>query len=264
VGVTECVKSRTRYGRETKASLTKFTEFDGVNVTEGNPAVVMDCDKGNPRILELVNKILKDTENTKKDSVQRSDPIIKVGKGRIRVELKVKEKKNNKSRMRIKACKNKAELRTALMEEKVWKVTFLEMTNEDKVPGLGWCGYLVVDQVRRNSSTVQTMDVAGAHQLTETLDDMIKTSRGGVRQNWGDLDATKMTNREILFSVRDTLSNWGNRLTDGLKRVRWLNAKNIYGSCQIWDYSQWGTDSVDPNYCELSDCVNTQSTTTNY
>ena len=73
-----------------------------------------------------------------------------------------------------------------------------------------------------------------------------------------------MTNRKKLFSVRDTLANWSNRLTDGLIKVRWLNAKNIYGSCELWNYSQWGTDSVDSNYCELRDCVNTQSTTTNY
>ena len=193
----------------------------------GNPAIITDCDKGNSRILQLMDKIMKGIEITRKSSAPLKDPIIKVGKGRIRVELKINEKANNKGRMRIKACSNKDELRAALIEEKVWKVTFREQTNEDKVPGQGWCGYLAVDQVRRNSNAVQKLDLAGARQLTETLDEIIRTSRGGIRKNWRDLDIIKLTNREVLFSVRDTLVNWSNRLTDGLSRVRWLNAKNI-------------------------------------
>jgi hypothetical protein len=194
----------------------------------------------------------------------RKSHVPKVGKGRIRVELKVNEKSNNKSRMRIKACKNKDELRSALMEEKVWKITFREQTNEDRVPRRGWCGYLSVDQVWRDADAVQELDSAGALKLTETLDEMIRTSRGGIREKWRGLGITKLSNREILLSVRDTLINWSNRMTDGLSSVRWLNAKNIYWTCELWNYSEWGTDSVDPSYCELRDCVRTQGTRTNY
>jgi hypothetical protein len=157
VEVTECGASRTRYGREMKASLTKFTKFDGANVILGDPAMIMDCDKGNARILELMDKIRKGIETTRKSPISPKDPIVKVGKGRIRVELKINDKPNNKSRMRIKACRNMDELRSALMEEKVWKVTLREHMDEDKVPGRGWCGYLSVDQVRRNADTVQEL-----------------------------------------------------------------------------------------------------------
>jgi hypothetical protein len=54
--MTECGASRTRYGRESKKSLTKFTEFDGKNITIGDPAVIMDCDKGNSNISGLMEK----------------------------------------------------------------------------------------------------------------------------------------------------------------------------------------------------------------
>ena len=67
------------------------------------------------------------------------------------------------------------------MEEKVWEVMFKEQTNEDKVPGRGWCGYLSIDQVRRDADTVQELDSAGVLKLSETLDEMIRTSRGGIR-----------------------------------------------------------------------------------
>ena len=226
--------------------------------------MIIDCDRGNARILELMGRIKKSVAVMRKNNVPPKDPIIKVGKGRIRVELKVNEKPSNKSRMRIKACRNKDELRSALMEEKVWKVTFKEQTSEDKVPGRGWCGYLSIDQVRRDADTVQEMDLAGVLKLSETLDEMIRTGRGSVREKWRGLGITKLSNREILLSVRDTLANWGNRMTDGLSSVRWLNAKNIYGTCERWNYSQWGIDPTDTSYCELRDCVRTQGTRTNY
>ena len=164
--------------------LTKFTRFDGTNVIVGDPAVIIDCDRGNARILELMDRIKKSIAATSKSNVPPKDPIIKVGKGRIRVELKVNEKPSNKSRMRIKACRNNDELRSALME---WKVTFKEQTSEDKVPGRGWCGYLSIDQVRRNADTVQELDSAGVLKLSETLDEMIRTSRGGFRAKWRGL-----------------------------------------------------------------------------
>ena len=146
----------------------------------------------------------------------------------------------------------------------MWKVTFREHVNEDKVPGRGWCGYLSVDQVRRNADTAQELDAVGALKLAETLDEMIRASRGSIRAKWRSLSVTKLSNREILLSVKDTLINWVNRMTDGLSSVRWLNAKNIYGTCELWDYSQWEPDPADPSYCELRDCVRTQGTRTNY
>jgi hypothetical protein len=84
------------------------------------------------------------------------------------VELKINQKSNNKSRIRIKSCKSKDELRAVLLEEKVWRVTFKEQLSEDKIPGQGWCGYLAVNQVRRNAEAVQVFDQAGVRHLSET------------------------------------------------------------------------------------------------
>ena len=56
----------------------------------GDPAVIIDCDRGNARILELMDRIKKSMATTRKSNNPPKDPIIKVGKGRIRVELKGK------------------------------------------------------------------------------------------------------------------------------------------------------------------------------
>ena len=55
------------------------------------------------------------------------------------------------------------------------------------------------------------------------------------------------------MSVRDTLRNWGSRLYDGLELSRWMNSKNLYGTCGRWGYSLWGEDSNDKGFCELRD-----------
>ena len=63
---------------------------------------------------------------------------------------------------KLKACRNEEELRIALRDEKLWKVAFREdEDNEDLVPGQGWCGYLAIDQVRRQAEAVVKMDQAG-------------------------------------------------------------------------------------------------------
>ena len=118
--------SNTRYGREIKTSLAKFTEFDGANVTICDPEIIMDCNKGNSRICELMKNIKKNIGTTKKSSTVRKDISVNAEKGRVRIELKLSEKMNNKIRMKIKSCKDKKELREVLMKEKAWKVTFRE------------------------------------------------------------------------------------------------------------------------------------------
>ena len=108
-----------------------------------------------------------------------------------------------------------------------------------------------------------TMDESGIRHLRATLDELIKCSRGGIREKWRSLDSIELTTREVLLSVRDTLDNWGSRLTNSLEEARWLNAKNIYGTCGMWGYSQWGTDPEEQGYCELRDSYATQGSTTN-
>ena len=51
----------------------------------------------------------------------------------------------------------------------------------------------------------------------------------------------------------DTLRNWEHRLVDSLELARWLNAQNLYGTCNKCKYSHWGEDPEDQNYCDLRD-----------
>ena len=51
----------------------------------------------------------------------------------------------------------------------------------------------------------------------------------------------------------DTLRNWEHRLVDSLELARWLNAQNLYGTCNKWKYSHWGEDPEDQSYCDLRD-----------
>ena len=71
-----------------------------------------------------MKKIKKNPGTMKKRPTLRKDPSVNAEKGRVRVELKLKEKLNNKIRVRIRTCKNKNELREVLMRENAWKVTF--------------------------------------------------------------------------------------------------------------------------------------------
>ena len=94
---------------------------------------------------------------------------------------------------------------------------------------------------------------AGAASVIETVKDIYESSTGPVRENWESLATSKLKGREILMSVMDTLKNWEYRLVDSLEPARWLNAKNLYGTCNKWKYSHWGEDPEDQNYCDLRD-----------
>ena len=116
--VTVSGTSKRRYGREIKTSLAKFTEFDGANVTICDPEIIMDCDRGNSRICELIDKIKKNIGTTKKSTTVRKDISVNAEKGRVRIELKLSEKANNKIRVKIKSCKDENELRGSRYERK--------------------------------------------------------------------------------------------------------------------------------------------------
>jgi hypothetical protein len=151
-----------------------------------------------------------------------------------------------------------------LIDEKLWKVAFKEDEDrEDLVPGQGWCGYLAIDQVRRQADAVTKMDQAGIQHLIDTVDAMIRCGNGGIRPGWRSRASLDLTTREVLLSVKDTLTNWERRLKDSLEKARWLNSQNIYGTCGTWNYSLWGEDPDDSGYCELRDSHLTQGSATN-
>jgi hypothetical protein len=65
--------------------------------------------------------------------------------------------------------------------------------------------------------------------------------------------ACQLHPREILLSVKGSQANWATRLKDSLETSRWMNSKNLYGTCNKWNYFQWGEDANDSEYCELRD-----------
>ena len=99
----------------------------------------------------------------------------------------------------------------------------------------------------------QSVTQEGAASVLETVQDIYNSSTGSVRENWASLSSAKLKGREILLSVMDTLRNWGHRLVDSLELARWLNAQNLYGTCNKWKYSHWGEDPEDQSYCDLRD-----------
>jgi hypothetical protein len=64
---------RSKYGREVKTSLAKFTTYDGQNVTSGDPETIVSCDEGNSRILELMSRIKKSL-----NVVRESPPALQI------------------------------------------------------------------------------------------------------------------------------------------------------------------------------------------
>jgi hypothetical protein len=236
-----------RSGRQIKEPLKKYMEWDGKSIRRGPSATLMDCNQGNSRVRELIERVRNSLRVVRVPVIR--DYAVSSSFGRVMVKLKPKKELNKRIRSELESCKDETDIRTFLTERKMWKVTFREEEErENLVPGEGWCGYLSIDQVRRREDSVVKMDSEGIQHLKETLDDIIRHSRGGVRQNWRSLGSKELTTREVLFSVRDTLTNWGARLKNSLEKARWLNAKNIYGTCGIWGYSQWGTDPDDAEY----------------
>jgi hypothetical protein len=257
--------THTRSGRAVKNPSSRYVEWNGADVILGTPEMLLNSLTGNPWICELLDRIRKSQEKVRGAKKHTPELVVCAATGRVQVELKLSKKTGKKTRSRIGRCKSDDDIRTILMEEKIWRVTFKEhQSREDKVPGDGWCGYLSIDQVRRGEEVVGKIDKEGTAHLIDTIDELIKTGSGGVRQNWRNLKSRDLTTREVLYSVKDTLINWKNRLTSSLEPNRWLNAKNIYGTCKLWGYSQWGTDSEDASRCEMRDCYFTQGTTTNY
>ena len=75
-----------------------------------------------------------------------------------------------------------------------------------------------------------------------------------VRARWMKVKkACQLHPREILLSVKGSQANWATRLKDSLETSRWMNSKNLYGTCDKRNYSQWGEDANDSEYCELRD-----------
>ena len=166
----------------------------------------------------------------------------------------------------INECKSREQLRNTLKSMKVWKVVLKEQSiEEDLILGNGWCGYVAMNQICRESEppssamrarteerSKRSVAQEGASRMLETVRDIYDSTTGPVREHWANLGSISLKGRETLLSVMGKLRNWEYRLVDTLERARWLNAQNIYGTCNKWKYSHWG----EVPYCDLRDSPN--------
>jgi hypothetical protein len=122
-----------------------------------------------------------------------------------------------------------------------------------------------MNQIINNDDYASKMDDdVEIGKLRESVDQIFKVGHGGMMSGWRKKSSSKLTTRETLLSVKDTLSNWRSRLSSKLEKARWMNSKNLYGTCGKWSYSQWGEDNEDVRYCELRDGPMSMGNVTNH
>jgi hypothetical protein len=248
-----------------RASTAQYAEmWEEGGIIMGKIQMIKDVDKGNPVISQLIGRV-----NVAKIKVRR--PITKVPSivsesGRIKISLRIRETKHLAFLKIVNECRSREQLRNTLKSMKSWKVVFKQQPAEDRILGNGWCGYVAMNKICREAelstnstqvgaggSSKQSVTHAGALRVLETVRSIYESSTGLIRANWESLGSSHLKGREILLSVMDTLRNWEYRLVDSLELARWLNAKNIYGTCNKWKYSHWGEDPEDHDYCDLRD-----------
>ena len=190
---------------------------------------------------------------------------MNASEGRIIISMEMGKKKLKERLTELNGSRNTNDLRDKLRSLKIWRVSFLEKKEEDEVPGNGWCGYVAMNQIINNDDYASKMDDdMEIGKLRETVNQFFKVGHGGMVSKWKGKITSRMTTRETLLSVGDTLSNWKGRLSSKLERARWMNSKNLYGTCGKWKYSQWGEDKDDIRYCELRDSPMSMGSVTNH
>ena len=244
-----------------KSNLMNF--WDGGDVAKGMIGAVIGLD-GNVKARELLESKESKPRGTKGGSLN-SQPTVNVIEGRIKITMDMGKKKLKERLSELKASKSTKDLTDKLRSLKIWRVSLLEKKSEDEVPGNGWCGYVAMNQIINNDNYASKMDDdTEIGKLKDSVDQIFKVGRGGMMGDWKKKSTSKLTPREVLLSVKETLSNWKGRLSSKLENARWMNSKNLYGTCGKWSYSQWGEDREDIRYCELRDSPMSQGSVTNH
>jgi hypothetical protein len=228
-------------------------KWDGLDTIKTDLSVLSDINEGNP----IISGLIKMTKKTKKSTKVKlsKPPKVEARSGRIRVTMKLRENKLKKEMRQINQCTDRGTLKELLKGMDIWRVAVKEERGENKIPAAGWCGYLAIDQIiRGQDGPTHLSDPGGAEKIRESVEEVYLAGNGQVRKNWMKTKKyCHLSPREVLLSVKGTLANWTNRLTDGLETARWMNSKNLYGTCEKWRYSLWGEDELDPEFCELRD-----------
>ena len=91
---------------------------------------------GNVKARELAER-KKDKEKETKGGSLKTQPMVTVYEGRIRITMDMGKKKLKERLAELNSSKNVNELVDKLRSLKIWRVSFLEKNNEDEVPGNG-------------------------------------------------------------------------------------------------------------------------------
>ena len=110
--------------------------------------------------------------------------------------MKISEKSRKIIMGNLIRCNNEEEIRTTLGEMKVWKVRIKEKTEENCIPSNGWCGYLAIDQIRREGNTSMDMnEKEGVASVLATAQELYAANTRPVRNNWMEYSILKRTKK---------------------------------------------------------------------
>ncbi len=159
---------------------------------------------GNVKARELAESKKAKHKETKGGSL-RTQPMVNVNEGRIRITMDMGKKKLKERLAELNSSKNINELVDKLRSLKIWRVSFLERKSENEVPGNGWCGYVSMNQIINNDEYASKMDDdAELGKLRESVDQIFKVGHGGMTSNWKKKSSSKLTTRETLLLERET------------------------------------------------------------
>ena len=182
-------------------------------------------------------------------------PAVLVKSGDIKVSLDLGKKRLEKHLKALNNCRNAAQLRQYVMNNNVWRVTFMNNpADEEEYPGGGWCGYLAIDQiVRKAVSPSRYREPEGARNLIGTLKDLAKFGIGSFRANWRSLkNGVIRSPKETVLSVIETLEQASFFIpVPPLLVERWIPLAILQGLCSQHKFLIWKEDPGDPEFNTL-------------
>ena len=102
------------------------------------------------------------------------EPKMIVESGRIRISMRLLDRKRAASMQAINSCKGKESLRKVLKNMVIWRTVIKEARqDEDKITGDGWCGYISMNQILRGADRPTNMIVEGAEEVIESVKEIM-------------------------------------------------------------------------------------------
>ena len=193
-------------------------------------------------------------------------PPITIRIGGLKVALNLGKARLRTHLAGLNSCSNFEQLAEYAKREKIWKVSYLNNPMDDEYPGEGWCGYLGIDQIMRNSANPANVRVPSDQRLLiKSLGEIVKHGLGSYRTNWRSLRlGTTLYDKEVVLSVIDTLMQASSFLPPPVLRIaRWLPTRLLVGMFSKFNFSKWTLDPEDEEFNILADGQRTSGSTTN-